>query len=155
MPKTFRIKVDEEVFAQLQKQATPFVDEPNDVLRKILRLSDNGEGGIKEKASIRKRIASQSLLPLKEYRHPIFKSLDSHGGTAERKKVLRDVFGELESKLNPDDLEKLNGRPPRWQVRAEVVRSEMAKEGLVDSAGRGMWRITSEGRRQLTDGSKG
>ena len=155
MPKTFPIKVDEEVFAQLQKQATPFVDEPNDVLRKILRLPDNGEDRLKEKASIRKRIASQSLLPLKEYRHPIFKSLDSHGGTAERKKVLRDVFGELEPKLNPDDLEKLNGRPPRWQVRAEVVRSEMAKDGLVKSAGRGMWRITSEGRRQLTDGSKG
>ena len=75
MPKTFRIKVDEEVFAQLQKQATPFVDEPNDVLRKILRLPDNGEGGLKEKASIRKRIASQSLLPLKEYRQPILKSL--------------------------------------------------------------------------------
>ena len=155
MPKTFRIKVDEEVFAQLQKQATPFVDEPNDVLRKMLRLPDNGEGGLKQKASSRKRIASQSLLPLKEYRQPILKSLDSHGGTAERKAVLGDVFGELESKLNPDDLEKLNGRPPRWQVRAEVVRSEMAKEGLVESAGRGMWRITSEGRRQLTDGANG
>ena len=155
MPKTFRIKIDEEVFAQLQKQATPFVDEPNDVLRKILRLPNNGEDGLKEKASIRKRIASQSLLPLKEYHHPILKSLDSHGGTAERKKVLRDVFGELESKLNPDDLEKLNGRPPRWQVRAEVVRGHLAKDGLVESAGRGMWRITSEGRRQLTDGTKG
>jgi hypothetical protein len=131
------------------------VDEPNDVLRKMLRLPDNREGGLKEKAIVKKRIASQSLLPLKEYRHPIFKSLDSHGGTAERKKVLRDVFGKLESKLNPDDLEKLNGRPPRWQVRAEVVRSHLAKEGLVESAGRGMWRITSEGRRQLTDGTKG
>ena len=155
MPKTFRIKVDEEVFAQLQKQATPFVDEPNDVLRKILRLPDNSEGGLKEKARVRKRIPSQSLLPLKEYRHPILKSLDSHGGTAERKIVLGDVFGELEPTLNPDDLETLNGRPPRWQVRAEVVRSQMAKDGLVESAGRGIWRITSEGRRQLTDGSKG
>ncbi len=155
MPKTFRIKVDEEVFAQLQKQATPFVDEPNDVLRKILGLPDNGDGGLKEKTSIRKRIASQSLLTLKEYPHPILKSLDSHGGTAERKKVLRDVFGELEPKLNPDDLEKLNGRPPRWQVRAEVVRSHLAKEGLVECAGRGMWKITSEGRRKLKDGSKG
>ena len=81
--------------------------------------------------------------------HPILKSLDSHGGTAERKTVLGDVFGELEPTLNPDDLETLNGRPPRWQVRAEVVRSEMAKEGLVESAGWGMWKITSEGRRQL------
>ena len=128
MPKTFRIKVDEEVFAQLQKQATPFVDEPNDVLRKILRLPDNGEGGIKEKASIRKRIASQSLLPLKEYRHPIFKSLDSHGGTAERKKVLRDVFGELESKLNPDDLETLNGRPPQMANQGRT-RQESSGQG--------------------------
>ena len=155
MPKTVRIKVDEEVFAQLQKQATPFVDEPNDVLRKMLRLPDNGEGGLKEKATVRKRILSQKLLPLKEYRLSVLKSLDSHGGKAERKKVLRDVFGELESKLNQDDLEKLYGRPPRWQVSAEVVRSEIAKEGLVESAGRGMWSITSAGRRQLTDGSKG
>ena len=118
-------------------------------------LQNNGEGGLKQKASIRKRIASQSLLTLKEYPHPILKSLDSHGGTAERKKVLRDVFGELEPRLHPDDLEKLNGRPPRWQVRTEVVRSHLSKAGLVDSAGRGMWRITSEGRRQLTDGIKG
>ncbi len=155
MPKTFRITIDEEVFAQLQKQATPSVDEPNDALRKIPGLPNNAERGLKEKASTRKRIASQPLLPLNVYPHPILQSLDSHGGTAERKKVLRDVFGELESKLNPDDLEKLNGRPPRWQVRAEIVRSQMAKDGLVESAGRGMWRITSEGRRQLTDGTKG
>ena len=65
MAKTFRIKVDEEVFAQLQKQATPFVDEPNDVLRKMLRLPDNKEGGLKEKAIVRKRILSQKLLPLR------------------------------------------------------------------------------------------
>jgi hypothetical protein len=155
MPKTYRIKVDEEVFAQLQKQATPFVDEPNDVLRKILGLPDDRDGGVKEKAIVRKRIPSQSLLPLKEYRLSVLKSLDSHGGTAERKMVLHDVFGKLESRLNPDDLEKLNGRPPRWQVRAEVVRSHMAKDGLVESAGRGMWRITHEGRRQLTAEPKG
>ena len=153
MPKTFRIKVDEEVFAQLQKQATPFVDEPNDVLRKILGLHDNGEGGLKEKASVRKRIASQSLLPLTEYRLSVLKALDSHGGTAARKAVLSDVFEELKTKLNPDDLETLNDRPPRWQVRAEIVRSHLAKEGLVESAGRGMWRITPEGSRQLTSRS--
>jgi hypothetical protein len=35
MPKTFRIKVDEEVFAQIQKQATPW---------KILRLLDTDLG---------------------------------------------------------------------------------------------------------------
>jgi hypothetical protein len=34
------IRVDAEVFAALQSRARPFLDTPNDVLRKILRLSE-------------------------------------------------------------------------------------------------------------------
>ena len=37
------IKVDDEVFAMLQKNARPFVDSPNTALRKLLGLRVNGE----------------------------------------------------------------------------------------------------------------
>ena len=149
MTKMYRIKIDEEVFAQLQKEATPFVDEPNDVLRRMLALSHNGEGKVKETSKTRERIPSQYLLPLEEYRTPILESLNNHGGTATRKAVLSDVFGELEHHLKPNDLVTLNGRPARWHSRTEFVKSQMQKEGLVESARQGMWRITDEGRKKV------
>ena len=149
MTKMYRIKIDEEVFAQLQKEATPFVDEPNDVLRRMLALSHNGEGEVKENPKTSKRIPSRYLLPLEEYRIPILKSLESHGGTATRKAVLSDVFGELELHLKPNDLATLNGRPARWHSRTEFAKSQMQKEGLVESARQGMWRITDGGRKNI------
>lgn len=38
------IRVDDEVFAVLQAEATPFVDTPNTVLRRRLGLSEDGAG---------------------------------------------------------------------------------------------------------------
>ena len=62
-PEMFRIKIDKDVFTIIQKQAVPFVDEPNDVLRRIMGLPSRSKGGFKESARIRKRIASELILP--------------------------------------------------------------------------------------------
>ena len=155
MANNFRIKIDEEVFACLQERANPLVDGPNDVLRKMLGLATKRDGrGIEQIKSLG-RIPSHRLLPLEKFELPILRSIDGHGGTAERRVVLRDVFKELKTVFLSDDLDTPNDRPPRWQVRAEVVRSKMGKKGLVELAGRGMWRITSMGRKQLTTQAKG
>ena len=155
MASNFRIKIDEEVFARLQERANPLVDGPNDVLRKILGLPKKEDGRGIEKNNGRNRISSHRLLPLEKFELPILRSLDGRGGTAERRVVLGDVFKELKTSFSSDDLYTPNGRPPRWQVRTEVVRSKMDKNGFVDLAGRGTWRITPTGRKQLTIQAKG
>ena len=38
-----KIMIDDDVFAFLQSQAIPFVEQPNDTLRRILGISDGGE----------------------------------------------------------------------------------------------------------------
>ena len=149
----FRIKVDKDVFAIIQKQAVPFVDEPNDVLRRMMGLRSRSGGGLKESARIRKRIASELILPLQGYKLPILRSLNNHGGIASRNQVLNDVFTELKDKFNSYDLKNLRGKVPRWRTRAEFVKSQMDNEGLVESRGRGVWKITTEGRKQLTSWS--
>ena len=149
----FRIKVDKDVFAIIQKQAVPFVDEPNDVLRRMMGLRSRSKGGLKENARIRKRIASELILPLQKYRLPILRSLNNHGGLASRNQVMNDVFIELKNKFNNYDLKNLRGKAPRWRTRTEFVRSQMVRDGLVGSETRGIWKITVEGRRQLTSWS--
>jgi len=88
-------------------------------------------------------------LVLSLYFIPILKSLESHGGTATRKAAFSDVFGELEPHFKPHDLATLNGRPARWHSRTEFAKSQMQKEGLVESARQGMWRITDGGRKNI------
>ena len=152
-PEMFRIKIDKDVFTIIQKQAVPFVDEPNDVLRRIMGLPSRSKGGFKESARIRKRIASELILPLQEYRLPILRSLNNHSGIASRNQVLNDVFTELKDKFNSHDLKNLRGKVPRWRTRTEFVKNQMDNEGLVESGGRGVWKITTEGRKQLTSWS--
>ncbi|MEU5456170.1 hypothetical protein AB0H48_15445 [Streptomyces globisporus] len=59
------IQVDEEVFAQLQERAEPFVDSPNSVLRRLLGLSDDG-GASAPKAKRVVRVKRGALRPLIE-----------------------------------------------------------------------------------------
>ena len=86
---------------------------------------------------------------------PILTSVETRGGTASRKEILEDVYSLLESELNHYDLEETRQGNARWSSRAEFAAHLLRKEDLLESAGRGIWRITSEGRRQLKDGTKG
>ena len=125
-----RIKIDKEVFAKLQERATPFLDEPNDVLRRLLGLQENKKAEETLKRISATRISGRYLLHMGEYQLPILRSLDRQGGTAARKSILTDVFEELKKRFTPHDLDRLNDNPPRWQVRTEIVRSQMSKKNL-------------------------
>lgn len=56
------IEIDEEIFNFLQKQATPFVDSPNDVLRRILLKSDRNPNSETPVTIIRKPEVSLPVL---------------------------------------------------------------------------------------------
>ena len=100
----------------------------------MLALSHNGKERVEESPKTSKRILSQYLLPVEEYRIPIIiKPLDNRGGIAIRKAVLSGAFGELEAHLKPHDLATLNGGPSRWHNRIELVKSPTQKEGFIES----------------------
>ncbi|MEU3354170.1 hypothetical protein [Streptomyces sp. NPDC037389] len=61
---TRTIRVDDEVFAQLQSLAKPFVDTPNSTLRRLLGLEGDDAATAPEKKTSRGTVRDQTLAPL-------------------------------------------------------------------------------------------
>src|SRR5688572_30351732 len=91
-----QIEVDQEVFSFLQKRAVPFLDSPNDVLRRLLSLAESPEAnnGIpvgtdqSEQPRPRDRRKKPDLTPQPQFRVPILKILSDFGGRARAGDVL-------------------------------------------------------------------
>lgn len=172
------IIVDDEVFAELQSQAEPLVDDANSVLRRVLNLSPNGhQASDVARATVAdiepsKSAASQSrqpapkpstkrkkksdrapkgsLLPEAEYELPLLETLVELNGSAPTSDVV-DVLGKkLEGKLTDVDRETISSGEIRWRNRVQFVRLGLIKEGLmVKDSPRGVWEITDEGRERV------
>ena len=145
------IRVDDDVFAALQRVAIPLVDTPNSVLRRLLALEEalvegRREGGVRAFLG-----RSGEGTERQAYRVPILRALIALGGRAPIRQVLERVEQRLRNSLTPADLEELpSGQRLRWQENAEWERFHMVREGLLSSGSpRGIWEITEEGRRFL------
>jgi restriction system protein len=145
------IRVDDEVFRALQKQAIPFVDTPNSVLRRLLALDKLAPANQQRTGVRRVSGRSQEGSPREIYRRPILRALVALGGRAPTREVLQRAHQSLKGNLAPADLEELpSGQRLRWQENAEWERYHMVKEGLlVRGSPRGIWEITDEGRSLL------
>ena len=76
------------------------------------------------------------------------------GGKVEMKEVLKKVKDKMKHKLNQYDFEGLPSNPAqeRWENTAQWCRNTLVKEGLLSSnSPRGIWEITSEGRKYLIE----
>jgi hypothetical protein len=149
------VRVDDEVFSALQKQAVPFVDTPNSVLRRLLAL-DKQMTVNQQRSGVRRVLGrSQEGSPREIYRRPILRALVSLGGRGPTREVLQRVYHSLKSNLTTADLEELPSEQRlRWQENAEWERYHMVKDGLLARGSpRGIWEITDEGRRLLERGS--
>lgn len=166
------IRVDEEVYAFLQGNAQPFVDTPNSVLRRLLKLGDSqpeaaanqGERpGTPRRSKPRAKSArpratrrSQrarpgSILPHDAYVLPILEAIQESGGTAPTRNVIESVGRKLERDLTSVDREPLPSGTVRWENRAQFVRLRMVEEGLLaGDSPRGVWTITAAGRSRVT-----
>ncbi len=172
------IRVDADVYKALQKIATPFVDTPNNVLRRILNLdpdaaltneeslkiSDGKRSSKPVKRNGRKparvakgrtrKAASRApagiLLPEDEYMMPLLSVLAERGGSAPIRQVIEAVGKKLDGRLTPMDREKTSTGSIRWQNRLQFVRLKLVEEGLLAKGSpRGVWVLTDDGRARL------
>ncbi len=142
------IRIDDEVWAALQKRARPFVDAPNDVLRRELGLASK-TGSSEQTAA--KGDGSDKLAvgctPQREYRSPIVGALLELGGSAKADDVLGKVYERVQHKLRPADREKMKSGEPRWRLQARFERKNMEMAGLLKpKSPRGWWELTEKGR---------
>lgn len=153
-----KIDIDDDVLAALQADATPFLDTPNTVLRRLLGLPEiqGAEAELKRPIGRRRRrkkrtrIPNGLLLPLPEYYVPILRSVEDKGGRAPAREVIAAVGALLDGRLSPQDLQTLPTGNPRWATRTQFARFHMTREGLLEgSAPRGIWEITELGRQRL------
>lgn len=166
------IGVDDEVYGAIAQLAEPFVDDPNSVLRRKFGLdpapgTENGKApsaepsrsprrtqkkAKKKKQSGAPRAPKGSLTPEGEFELPILRALDDGGGELPVREVLRSVGEQMSDVLNEHDLLEDEQKVARWEKRVPFVRLRLVEHGLLDSdAPRGVWRITSNGRRLLKE----
>lgn len=168
------IRVDQDVYDLLQNHARPFVDTPNSVLRRLLKLdlqSEHGEPKQAEsspqkdsarhrKSKSRSRTHSEpkhrapagSLLPEGEYVMPLLRTLAQRGGHAPAREVISAVGLMLGDKLTQTDREKLPSGVVRWENRVQFVRLRLVEEGLLSrDTPRGVWSLTDAGRTRVAE----
>lgn len=147
------IDVDDEVFERLKRNAEPFVDTPNTVLRRLLGIdrvkrssASAGSGSADEEG----RAVPGALLPEREYELPILRYLDERGGRAPSREAVAAVGKALAGKLTELDEQPLRSGGIRWHKRAAFVRLRLVERGeLVKDSPRGTWEISDKGRERL------
>ncbi|MGA2412798.1 MAG: winged helix-turn-helix domain-containing protein [Candidatus Sulfotelmatobacter sp.] len=142
------IRIDDEVWKALQKDATPFVDTPNDVLRRLFHLDPTNSTPSRtpeRKANMRQRIGAT---PQSEYRLPILEALRELRGSGAADDVLKLVFKKVEGMLKPIDLELMeNSGEQRWRLNARFERKNLALDGLLKpDSPHGVWELTERGK---------
>lgn len=158
------VELEDDVFEAIQEQAEPLVDDINSVLRRI--LDRNGGDGSAEKGgpssprgpgSPRKpgRAAPGSILSEREYEMPILEALLANNGRGQATEIT-DVVGEkLEERLKPLDREMLDSGDIRWRNRVAFTRLTLRKQGFLrEDSPRGIWELTTAGRRRAEDGDR-
>lgn len=169
------IEIDEEVFDALKRHAEPFVDTPNDVLRRLLlqvhakpkasggsmplheaevssRQSDvrRRRGSSSSLPERRRRAPSNALLPEEEYELPLLRALAGAGGRLPTSEAIAAVGEALGDKLKPLDRESVRDGRARWEGRVQFVRLRLVEAGLMTSdAPRGVWEISDAGRARI------
>lgn len=165
------IRIDDEVYAVLQKRALAFVDTPNDVLRRDYGL--NGpSGGIKIPDALEapsfptaqrrpiptRRMAMGRILrgaktPQDEYIIPILQALARAGGRGRTADILDRVGEIMKSRFNEYDYGSLGHGVIRWRNTAQWARNTMANTMIPPlinrNLGHGWWEITEAGREYL------
>ncbi len=172
------LSIDDDVFAALQEQAEPLVDDANSVLRRVLGITPAAtalttpvvplrpaptsvDSGVREKRSRtsrkktartkgRSRAARGTVLPETAYELPVLRALQEQGGRAPATEVIERVGELLAGQFLPADHEKVSSGLVRWKNKVQFARLTLVKSGdMVKDSPRGLWEITDQGRRRV------
>lgn len=145
MPK---IDVSDAVFEALRKRAEPFVDaSPNDVLERLLGVSRPRRTKRRRGASVRHD--RRKLAPI------VAEVLYEMGGQGRVKEVIDRVRERLVQDLTDHDRQTVgrgNYPRPRWEMETLWARDNLKNEGWLErpeTSGRGVWKLTPHGIRQI------
>jgi hypothetical protein len=153
MPPT--IRVDDNVWAALQKEAQPFVDTPNDVLRRLLGLNGVHDTSLLVQSRVKNtsRIRKGEKTPVAQYFIPVLRAIEEMRGRGPVSEILDRVGLTMRNRLNKFDLQTLPSGQLRWRNTAQWARNAMVKDmnpPLLDpSSPNGWWEITDAGREYL------
>jgi Arc/MetJ family transcription regulator len=150
------IEVDDEVMAKVQAQAKPFVDSPNDALRRLLGLGSASEASCAplpsaEPPTVRpERAKTGELLPMAEYVLSVLRAVSQAGGSAWRAEVRDAVEAALADRLTALDREPLQNGQVLWENRLGFARLRLIERGhLRSDSRRGLWELTDAGIEEL------
>lgn len=147
------IRIDDEVWKELQKMAQPFVDSPNDVLRRLLSL-DGKASTVPPVATLKPTVSRQvqnKTVSGHEYRKAILECLLAIGGRATAHDVLEAVEQKMKPRFTREDYGLLRYGQIRWRTNAMYERKHMVMEGLLKrDSPRGIWEISDKGRQWLS-----
>jgi hypothetical protein len=146
------IEVDDKVFEIIKKNAEPFVDTPNTVLRRLLGVERDKRRSAspRDTAIATERAAPGTLLPESEYELPILRFLQERGGRAPSREVVEAVGKTLSGRLTDLDRGALKSGDIRWENRVAFVRLRLIERGeLTKGSPRGTWEISDKGRARL------
>ena len=141
MPK---IDISDAVLQALRERAESFVDtSPNDVLERLLSLPRSVRNERRQRS--RPRVGQDhwtrsKLVPI------VIEVLNSMGGELRLRDVLELVEDRIRDRFSEKDLEILERNNfRRWESETRFARELLIKQGLLESGGRGIWRLTDQG----------
>jgi hypothetical protein len=171
-----KIEIDDDLLDLLKRHAEPFVDTPNDVLRRLLldtdeRATDSRSGGDQssrtnqrgsqsksrrgggrpgKKPASRMRAPSGALLSERAYELPLLEVLDAAGGRMPTREAVAAVGERIAGQLMPMDHDVLEHGRERWEMRVQFVRLRLVEAGMLENESpRGVWEISDAGRECL------
>jgi len=146
------IRVDNDVWEWLKRNARPLEDTPNSVLRRVAGLDAdkvNTRLSVRSSGGGSRRPHREGHMPQANFREPILAVLNRHNGQLRRQEALRELETTLANELTPADYSSIESGAVRWQKSAEWQVHAMRRDGLleaVENSRSGLWKLTRRGR---------
>ncbi|MGD0024025.1 MAG: winged helix-turn-helix domain-containing protein [Xanthobacteraceae bacterium] len=144
------IRISDATWERLKAHARPFEDKPEDIVNLALDALDEKVGRKQpqpEKEAIIKKTEKRNMLPQKEFRMPLLKTLAELGGSARVSEIRQALEKKIAPLLNEADYEKVSTGEVRWWNAACWERANLVREGLfADDKERGVWKLSIKGK---------
>lgn len=150
------IRVDPEVFEGLQKLASPFVDSPSSVIRRLLedrgilpRRSDPGQPARPRASGPNAEPAAHGLTPQPVYeKYLLWALLRQPGGRAHKRDATHEVVKRMmqDGHIGAADQELVATGETKAENTITWARNALKERGLISrTSPRGIWELTPEG----------